>query len=95
MFSRFVPESVRYLLLKGKIKETEKVLRHIAHVNKKDYPSDPLHDPTQDGEQKMGDIRDLFRSKKMVHRTLVSWYTWLVHENNKIKTFKIELLSII
>ncbi|KAK3740890.1 hypothetical protein QZH41_013408 [Actinostola sp. cb2023] len=75
----FVPESARYLILKGKIKEADQVLRHIADVNKKEYPTEPLHDPTQDGEQKLGDIRDLFRTKKMIHRTLVSWYSWFVN----------------
>jgi hypothetical protein len=74
--SRFVPESARYLILKGKVKETEGILRKIAQVNKKEYPTEPLSDPTTQGEQKLGDFRDLFRTKKMIHRTLVSWYSW-------------------
>lgn len=74
---RFIPESSRYLLLKGKVTETEEVLRDIAAANKKDYPEEPLYNPSADGKvQNMGDVRDLFRTKKMLHRTLVSWYAW-------------------
>ena len=76
-FIRFIPESTRYLLLKGRVTETEEVLRDIAATNKKDYPDEPLYNPSADGKvQKMGDVRDLFRTKKMLHRTLVSWYAW-------------------
>ena len=74
---RFVPESSRYLLLKGKLAETEEILREIAATNKKKYPEEPLDNPCADGKvQQIGDFRDLFRTKKMVHRTLVSWYAW-------------------
>lgn len=77
---RFIPESSRYLLLKGKVTETEEVLRDIAAANKKDYPEEPLYNPSADGKvQSMGDVRDLFRTKKMLHRTLVSWYAWFVN----------------
>lgn len=77
LVSRFVPESSRYLLLKGKLSETEEILREIAATNKKKYPEEPLYNPCADGKvQQIGDIRDLFRTKKMVHRTLVSWYAW-------------------
>ena len=75
--SRFIPESTRYLLLKGKVAETEEILREIATTNKKEYPNEPLFNPSADGQvQQMGDVRDLFRTKKMLHRTLVSWYAW-------------------
>ena len=74
---RFTPESSRYLLLKGKVTETEQILRRIAATNKKTYPEEPLVDPNADGKlQDLGDVRDLFRTKKMLHRTLVSWYAW-------------------
>ena len=76
---RFTPESSRYLLLKGKVTETEQILRRIAATNKKTYPDEPLVDPNADGKlQDLGDVRDLFRTKKMLHRTLVSWYAWWV-----------------
>lgn len=70
---RFVPESSRYLLVKGKTKEAEKILRKIATVNKKEYP---VVDLVCFEEQSRGDIRDLFRSWKTTHKTLVSWFSW-------------------
>jgi len=77
---RYVPESTRYLLLKGKVAETEEILREIATTNKKEYPNEPLFNPSADGKvQNLGDVRDLFRTKKMLHRTLVSWYAWFVN----------------
>jgi len=76
----FTPESSRYLLLKGKVTETEEILRGIAATNKKDYPEEPLLDLHAEGKvQALGDVRDLFRTKKMLHRTLVSWYAWFVN----------------
>ena len=74
---RFTPESSRYLLLKGKVTETEEMLRGIAATNKKEYPEESLLDLRAEGKvQALGDMRDLFRTKKMLHRTLVSWYAW-------------------
>ncbi|PFX33207.1 Solute carrier family 22 member 5 [Stylophora pistillata] len=71
----FTPESSRYLLLKGKVTETEQILRRIATTNKKTYPDEPLVNPNAEGKvQDLGDFRDLFRTKKMLHRTLVCWY---------------------
>ncbi|XP_078378347.1 organic cation transporter protein-like [Oculina patagonica] len=77
---RFIPESSRYLLLKGRVSETEEIFRDIAATNKKEYPEEPLYNPCAEGKvQQMGDVRDLFRTKKMLHRTLVSWYAWFVN----------------
>lgn len=74
---RFTPESSRYLLLKGKVTETEEILRGIATTNKKEYPEEPLLDLRAEGKvQALGDFRDLVRTKRMLHRTLVSWYAW-------------------
>ena len=70
---RFIPESSRYLLVKGRVKETEKILRKIAEVNKKEYPDVEL---VHFKEQTTGNIRDLFHSRQMTHKTLVSWFCW-------------------
>ena len=70
---RFVPESCRYLIVKKRHKEAEQTLRKIAKVNKKKYPEEEL---VAYKEQRTGDIRDLFGSWKMVHRTLVCWFSW-------------------
>ncbi len=38
--SRLIPESPRWLLFKGKTEKAERVLRHIAEVNRKPLPHD-------------------------------------------------------
>ncbi|KAJ7383539.1 hypothetical protein OS493_027202 [Desmophyllum pertusum] len=68
-------ESPRWLVLKGKLMEADVVLKRIAEVNGKEMPNDQLCQPEK---QRMGDLRDLFTSKKMAHKTLLSWYIWFV-----------------
>lgn len=63
--------------MKGKVTQTEEILRGIAATNKKEYPEEPLLNLHAEGKvEVLGDVRDLFRTKKMLHRTLVSWYAW-------------------
>ena len=70
---RFIPESTRYLIVRGRYEETERILREVAKVNKREYPDVKL---VQYKEQRTGDFRDLFASKKMAHKTLVCWFSW-------------------
>lgn len=70
-------ESPRWLVLKGKIDEAKVILERVAKVNGKEMPIEPLHyEP--DKPVRMGDLRDLFMSWKMAHKTLLSWYLWFV-----------------
>ena len=40
-------------------------------------PEEKLHyEPVK--QVRMGDLRDLFSSKKMAHKSLLSWYLWYV-----------------
>ena len=51
----------------------------IANVNGKILSSDELKSVEGESEnKKLGDVRDLFASRAMAHRTLVSWYSWYV-----------------
>ena len=71
-------ESPRWLVLKGKIDEAKVILERVAKVNGKEMLIEPLHyEP--DKQVRMGDLRDLFMSWKMAHKTLLSWYLWLVN----------------
>lgn len=64
--------------MKGKLQEAEVVLKRIAEVNGKEMPEEKLHyEPEK--QVRMGDLRDLFSSKKMAHKSLLSWYLWYVH----------------
>ena len=70
-------ESPRWLVLKGKLKDAEVVLNRIAEVNGKEMPEDKVQSEPEK-QIRMGDLRDLFSSKKMAHKSLLSWYLWYV-----------------
>ena len=72
-FSSFIPESARWLLKKGQQSEARTILAKVARSNKKEMPEVELKLPK---EETLGDLRDLFSSRKMAHRTLVSWLIW-------------------
>ena len=68
------PESVRWLMLKGKVEEAKAIFRKMAKVNKRIMPDEELQVP--DDSDRLGDARDLFRTRKMAQTTLLSWYCW-------------------
>ncbi|CAH3161433.1 unnamed protein product [Porites lobata] len=72
----FSPESVRWFLVKGKTKQAENILHKVAKFNKKPIPHEKLQDCEK---QRLGDLRDLFKSKSIAHKTLVSWFCWFVN----------------
>ncbi|KAJ7383547.1 hypothetical protein OS493_027210 [Desmophyllum pertusum] len=69
----FIPESVRWLLKKGREAEATEVLRKVARKNGKEMPNEALCMPK---EERLGDFRDLFSSRKMAHKTLGTWLMW-------------------
>lgn len=72
----FCPESVRWLLKKGRVSEARGVLGKVAKLNGKEMPDDALQLPYDEKMERLGDFRDLFSSAKMVHKTLASWLMW-------------------
>ena len=68
------PESVRWLMIKGKTEEAKEIFRKIAKVNKMPMSDMDLKPPEDD--QRLGDVRELFATRKMVQKTLLSWYCW-------------------
>lgn len=75
LYHSFSPESVRWFLVKGKTKQAENILHKVAKFNKKPIPHEKLQDCEK---QRLGDLRDLFKSKSIAHKTLVSWFCWWV-----------------
>lgn len=71
------PESVRWLMIKGKTEEAKEIFRKIAKVNKMPMSDMDLKPPEDD--QRLGDVRELFATRKMVQKTLLSWYCWFVN----------------
>lgn len=72
-FLSLTPESVRWFLVKGKTEKAEQILYKVAKFNKKPIPQEPLQDCEK---QRLGDLRDLFKTRAMTHKTLISWYCW-------------------
>lgn len=70
------------MVLKGKVKRAEVILKRVSEVNGKEMPKDDLMEP--EDQTRIGDVRDLFSSKLMARKTLLSWYIWLVYYAEKI-----------
>lgn len=62
------------MLLKGKAKRAEVILKRVSEVNGKEMPKEDLMEP--EDQTRIGDVRDLFSSKLMARKTLLSWYIW-------------------
>ena len=76
-FSRFVPESVRWLNLNGQTEKAMAILRRIAKFNKRTIPDHVTLKPaTVEGVQEKASPLDLFRPPKMALRTAVQAFAW-------------------
>ena len=76
--NRVVPESVRWLLTHGKKDEAEKLLRQVAKVNKKKIPDEGLVlQADQKSVQREAGFMDLFGTRAMTKKTVISWISWL------------------
>ena len=71
--SRFVPESVRWLLVKGKTEKAQAILEKVAKVNKKEMPVDDLHVPVTAANK---GVLELFKTWKMTKLSLIQIYAW-------------------
>ncbi|XP_064620309.1 solute carrier family 22 member 15-like [Lineus longissimus] len=78
----FVPESVRWLIQKGRFDEAEKIIREMARVNKREVPDmsvlkqiakEALKRQKEEGQYS---YHDLFRTADMAKRASVIMLTW-------------------
>ena len=71
------PESLRWLLVKGNTEEADKLYRRIARMNGKTLPAEGLEiDTVTDTQTRLGDFRDLFKTRSLTKTTLISWFCW-------------------
>ncbi|KXJ11859.1 organic cation transporter protein isoform X2 [Exaiptasia diaphana] len=76
LFYKFVPESVRWLLVHGKKEQALNILTNVAKVNKKEMPTDDLAVPASHDSK---GFLELFRGRKMALMTLVQCYAWFIN----------------
>ncbi len=72
----FIPESVRWLLKKGRLTEARKILSNVARLNGKEMPDEKFDLTSDEQNERLGDFRDLFKTRRMIHKTLGSWVMW-------------------
>lgn len=61
-------------MVRGKVEEAKDIFRKMAKVNKRTMPDEELQVP--EDNDRLGDVRDLFATRKMTQTTLLSWYCW-------------------
>ena len=87
LFSRrFIPESVRWLLVKGKTEKAREILTNVAKVNKKEMPSGELRVPVTSGSK---GVFELFKTWHLAKLSLIQCYAWSVpecHSNSVLYT---------
>uniref|UniRef100_A0A674J144 Major facilitator superfamily (MFS) profile domain-containing protein n=1 Tax=Terrapene triunguis TaxID=2587831 RepID=A0A674J144_9SAUR len=74
-----LPESARWLAMKGKIEEAKKLLQKAASVNKQSIPPELLDQMTPEKKGQSGNILDLFRKPHLRKSTLIMFYAWFVN----------------
>ncbi|OCT73833.1 solute carrier family 22 member 13 [Xenopus laevis] len=74
-----VPESARWLFIKGKKEKAVKLLKKAASINKKKIPEDLLIQLHEEKSPKSGSMIDLFRNKTLRKLTLVMCLVWFVN----------------
>ncbi|KAL9962625.1 hypothetical protein ACROYT_G031745 [Oculina patagonica] len=75
-FWKFVPESVRWLLVKGRTEEAREILEKVAKVNKKEMPNEELRVPVTTANK---GVLELFKTWKLAKLSLIQCYAWMVN----------------
>ncbi|XP_078086939.1 organic cation/carnitine transporter 2-like [Mustelus asterias] len=78
----FIPESPRWLMIKGRVQETEAILRHIAMKNHITPPevlfSDLELEDMKANSKQSHDIIHLFKTRNIRAITLINFVVWMV-----------------
>ena len=77
LFSRWVPESCRWLVVNNRTIEAERVFLSIAALNKTKLSTDELAlEMNEESAVKEGGILDLVCTRKQLVKTLTLWFAW-------------------
>jgi len=77
VFWKFIPESVRWLLVSGRRDEAREILEKVARANKKEMPKEELYVPVRTQSSK--GFFELFKSWKLAKLSLIQCYAWFVN----------------
>ena len=70
---RFIPESVRWLLVQGRKREAKAILENVAKLNKKPMPDEDLLVPTVVSNK---GFLELFKTRKLAIISIILNYAW-------------------
>lgn len=82
IFNRFVPESIRWLLLKGKIEKGRMLVTRMCNFNKIPFPKEAWESVENEVEivsaapNSSYNMTHLMRTKQLRQRSLVLYYLW-------------------
>ncbi|XP_001628786.3 organic cation transporter-like protein [Nematostella vectensis] len=76
IFWKFIPESVRWLLVVGRKDQAREILEQVAKVNKKEMPKEDLRVPVVKHNR---GFLELFGTPRLALLTLLQCYAWLVN----------------
>ncbi|KAF5303703.1 hypothetical protein FQR65_LT00847 [Abscondita terminalis] len=80
----FIPESIRWLLIKGRIEEAKKIVGVAAKENKVNIPDDHLHCllssdlKNRNSKEYSATVLDIFKHRKLVKTSLILFFDWMV-----------------
>lgn len=80
-----VPESLRWLAVKGRLEEARSVLNKMATFNKKPMPDTSIleliamEEKAEGEKSKSYTYKHLFLTRSLTKRTVITWYIWYVY----------------
>lgn len=83
VYNSILPESIRWLLSKGREEEAKEIIKKVAETNKVSITEDMLEDlrsPSEKQKEAVDDRKytfvDLFRPFRMLILSLNVWFNW-------------------
>ncbi|XP_064643371.1 solute carrier family 22 member 13-like isoform X2 [Lineus longissimus] len=95
------PESVRWLLQRGRLQEAEDIVKQMAKVNKRSTPDLAILKVIAQGNkelkkrEKQYSYHDLFRTRKMGARTAVLLFTWFGRRKSYLAYMTIPVVCMV
>lgn len=75
----FIPESPKWLLAVGKVKQAEKIVRKAAKINGNELPEEWHLNPILKEDEKKASFFDLFRHKNLALKTFILYFNWFAN----------------